>query len=1132
MSLFSAFELDRAERGASPGFRLDRLEWLNWGTFDGKAFHLDLGGSNALLTGDIGSGKSTVVDAISTLLLRADRISYNKAAGAEARERDLRSYVRGDWKSERNETTGQSRAVALRPKNTYSVLLAVFRNEALDQDVTLAQVFWIGAQREGQPERFYVTAVGRRLSIVHDFSGFGTKIATLKKDLKAAKLSVTDTFTEYEKTYRRALGIPSAQAMELFHQTVSMKSVGNLNDFVRSHMLEPFDAAASVRSLVGHFENLSAAHDAVVAARTQLERLAPMLTECDRYDRSGRRLLDLAAERAAIRTVADHTKHRLLSRERDDLRGQAGALEAELVVAGSELALLRDQQQGLRDARAGFAGGRLAQIDLLVGEKSKTRDDRQRQAGQFNTDLTKAGLPKVTAAEQLPARQAQAGDALAELITAEQSRQVKGDDLRARKRDLDRAAGDLQAEIHSLRERRSNIPLDYVNLRERLCVAVGLTPEDLPFVGELIQVRSQERRWQGAAERVLRGFGLSLAVREAHYPTVSGWINDNHLGARLVYLRVGHHRRRTPAADDSGETLASKLEVSDTDLRPWVAAELERRAGHLCVESMAQFRRSDKAVTLTGQVKSGDRHEKDDRRRIDDRSAYVLGWSNAEKVEALMARASTLHHSRQQLADQLRVLEAAGSSAQDRRDALTAVCRVELSQVDWWTPAAEITSLEEEKAGLEASSTEIQRIATQLAQVDAQITSADARQSALHTRLGAVGSQLTKATEALTNLAPALVTIVELDDAVVARARARLNEPTTTAECDRALTTAVDAISGDQQRATERRSEHERKAVQLMTRFRIDFPTLTTDLDDDIKAADEYRELARRLQSDDLPRFEADFKHALNKETINELAAFNGQLRRQQETIRERVAAINESLQAIDYNAHEGTYIALVAQDSPNTQVRDFRRDLRECTSDVVGEHDEQYSERKFLQVRKLITRFTGRDGYADLDRFWTRQVTDVRNWFVFSGSERYRENDEEREAFSDSDGKSGGQKEKLAYTILAASLAYQFKLDPGLGETKTFRFAVIDEAFGRGSDPSTRYALELFGAFGLQLLVVTPLQKVQVIEPYVSQVGYVSNPGGAASSLLNMTISQYRENRLAHAQREAAASGETLDGG
>ena len=65
-------------------------------------------GSNTLVTGDIGSGKSTLVDAITTLLLPAHRISYNKAAGAETRERSLRSYVLGHYKSERNEATGST----------------------------------------------------------------------------------------------------------------------------------------------------------------------------------------------------------------------------------------------------------------------------------------------------------------------------------------------------------------------------------------------------------------------------------------------------------------------------------------------------------------------------------------------------------------------------------------------------------------------------------------------------------------------------------------------------------------------------------------------------------------------------------------------------------------------------------------------------------------------------------------------------------------------------------------------------------------------------------------------------------------------------------------------------------------
>ena len=51
------------------GFRLERLEVFNWGTFDGRVWTLRLGGRNGLLTGEIGSGKSTLVDAVTTLLV-------------------------------------------------------------------------------------------------------------------------------------------------------------------------------------------------------------------------------------------------------------------------------------------------------------------------------------------------------------------------------------------------------------------------------------------------------------------------------------------------------------------------------------------------------------------------------------------------------------------------------------------------------------------------------------------------------------------------------------------------------------------------------------------------------------------------------------------------------------------------------------------------------------------------------------------------------------------------------------------------------------------------------------------------------------------------------------------------------
>src|ERR1035437_9598843 len=137
------------------GFRLHRLEVYNWGTFDGRVWVLHPDGRNSLLTGDIGSGKSTLVDAVTTLLVPAHRVAYNKAAGADSKERSLRSYVLGPYKSERNEVTGSAKPMALRDHNNYSVILGVFHNAGYDRPVTLAQVFWM-KDAQGQPARFYV----------------------------------------------------------------------------------------------------------------------------------------------------------------------------------------------------------------------------------------------------------------------------------------------------------------------------------------------------------------------------------------------------------------------------------------------------------------------------------------------------------------------------------------------------------------------------------------------------------------------------------------------------------------------------------------------------------------------------------------------------------------------------------------------------------------------------------------------------------------------------------------------------------------------------------------------------------------------------------------------------------------
>ena len=129
---------------ALAGFRLQRFEVFNWGTFDRRPWVLDLAGETALLTGANGSGKSTLVDGLLTLLVPNKKRNYNQASSTTGkRERDEKSYVQGAYDRASVEDSNASKPKLLREKGTLTVLLAYFWDAASKQKVTLAQVLWI-----------------------------------------------------------------------------------------------------------------------------------------------------------------------------------------------------------------------------------------------------------------------------------------------------------------------------------------------------------------------------------------------------------------------------------------------------------------------------------------------------------------------------------------------------------------------------------------------------------------------------------------------------------------------------------------------------------------------------------------------------------------------------------------------------------------------------------------------------------------------------------------------------------------------------------------------------------------------------------------------------------------------------
>ncbi|HED19905.1 MAG TPA: ATP-dependent exonuclease SbcCD, C subunit-like protein, partial [Gammaproteobacteria bacterium] len=495
MSDTQTLGLDFVADDTLAGFRLQRLEVFNWGTFDNRVWTLQANGQNTLLTGDIGSGKSTLVDAVTTLLAPANRVAYNKAAGAGNKERTLKSYVLGYYKSERNEVSGAARPVALRDHNHYSVILGVFHNAGYDQTITLAQVFWT-KDAQGQPARFHVGAE-RELSIAADFAGFGSEITALRKRLRGADVEVFDSFPPYGAWFRRRFGIGNEQALDLFQQTVSMKSVGNLTGFVRDHMLEPFDIAPRIDALIGHFDDLNRAHEAVLKAKQQVEMLTPLVANGERHAQLVDTNTELRNSREALRPYFAQLKLELLESRMTGLREEQVRQNTRIASLSEQQATLSANAGELRRSIAENGGDRLDRLAEDIRIKGVERDARKQKAGRYTALVEAIGGQACKDEPSFLTQRGEHGHLLETSRSREAGLQNDLNELAFELREGRVGQEALVDEINSLKARRSNIPAEQVRMRTALCQALELPEADMPYVGELIQVREDERDWEG-----------------------------------------------------------------------------------------------------------------------------------------------------------------------------------------------------------------------------------------------------------------------------------------------------------------------------------------------------------------------------------------------------------------------------------------------------------------------------------------------------------------------------------------------------------------------------------------------------------------------------------------------------------
>jgi len=1067
--------------------RMSRLQLLNWGTFS-DLHDIPIAKDGFLFVGGSGSGKSTLLDAISALLVPPTFLGFNAAAreGDRGRyDRNLVSYVRGAWADQKDSGSGEIATQYLRPATTFSALALEYTNDT-GKTVSLIQLFWLkGSTTRTQDLKRHFMVAERPFEIKKELDEFAKDL-----DLRRFKQATEDVyhhtnFKPYSERFRRLLQIENEMALKLLHKTQSAKNLSDLNSFLREFMLDKpktFDVAAS---LVEEFDELEAAHQSVVTARDQLSVLRPARDDHERLQSTNKQINDLEELSLGVDAYRDECRLQLLENEVAGLTAQDEGLEGQELRQQEYLQNLRSHLSKLEAQHRDCGGDQIEQLERDKSDAEQRRGERLAKAKHAELACQALTLELPKSAESYAEL---VGKARAEVENALTWRkQVKEQEFALKKEQerINHEYVEIMREVAVMEHQPSNIPARMVELRKQLAQSIGLAEADLPFVGELIEVREAEVEWQGAIERVLHGFALSLLVDERHYAAVSRYVNETRLNGRLVYYRVGQGTQSRSQITQLN-AIIHKLELKACAFQGWLEMELKQRFNYVCVDSLRAFRDSERAITREGQIKHGkSRHEKDDRRAINDNDFWVLGFDNRAKLSRYMQKAKALEAQRGEIEQQLKSLEKDELNRETRFNACHTLVNIRWSDIDVTPLLIRIHELQKLLDELRSGNRELQVLAEQISAQKRKVDSAQEKLTKLKAERIDIGKRLTLYREEIESLTVDVesMQLTPFQRNGLQRRFEQLEQAMTLKNIDSQRTQVDRGLNKDREQHLQQKHQLEKIIENRFADFLRRWAEERGDLDATLASATEFFAKLQRLEKDRLPEFEQHFFDLLKNQSTENLAALNTHMNQARKDIRERMEMVNESLAGSEFNP--GTYLRIEVSDRHLEAVNEFRKQIQQVVN-YAWNVDTLQAEDRFSVLRQIVMQLKGQE---NVQQRWRELVLDVRLHVEFVGHE-YNQQDEEVEIYRSGAGKSGGQREKLATTCLAAALRYQLGSMDG-GEP-IYASVVLDEAFAKADNEFTELAMKIFTNFGFQMIVATPLKSVMTLEMFIGGACFV----------------------------------------
>ncbi|WP_420099795.1 ATP-binding protein [Corynebacterium sp.] len=1067
----------------------DELHLVNWGGYDG-AHRVKFSPEATLLCGGSGSGKSTLMDAYIALMM-PHTTPFNGASngGVTGRprgedQRNILSYSRGKIDESRTDDGTQ---------------VTVLRGDGCDT-WTAVSMTWTDhdGSRFTAVRAWYVPASARVLEdtvkvrgvVEGDFDPAALETAASQRladsAVKAAGLETMATDREFLARVHSVLGIGAAgagaKAMSLLARIQAGQQITTVDELYKRMVLEEPETMVTADAVVAHFDELESTRTRMVTAQKQVRMLQPIRGIRTKIEESAERLRlldeigrfsDPASLAALWRTGR---RLELLHEAETEVRQRKQAADAEVRRQTALAEAAEAERDGLVDVLRHSGGDRLdtaerelAQVErrLSAVRHARTRFDESiaclEQDIVSEDDFT-ALAERARAALADPGAKASARDDYAE--------------SRVELKELRRQLAELETEQRWTEQRRDNIPERLHVARRLLADAAGLSIEDLPFVGELVDVSTEFEPWREAFNLALGGFATTMLIDADDLARFRAAVDAVRTDVRLRY--EGVHTGFAQRGRLDPQRLPGRLDYRETAFTGWLQDRLERQFGFYCADSAEGLSAHQPALTITGQVSQGDRgaHGGQGGRN-------VLGFSSRRRLAELGDSITTLRDGICAAEDAERRAGAELDDLDARHAAYARVTDVSWDQIDvvtveqerdrWAGIIAEITDGSPEIADLQQ---QIAGLKTKVTRLQESTGRAKGEQERLARQWADTVDEVDAAQEALDEAENAERS---LSDAQASYLNERFDPAgdgvggSRLARFDAALDTASRRLEEDRAAAQATVSEQRETLRRTLETFLDAWPNPTLRADPDTSLTD-FERILDDLETSGLHELEAEWRNSLLTLSGNDLTNLESTLGRSLREIRERIEPINRIMENLPFYDDDHR-LQIVPRENQSEVRRRFRKDLRDVRSLIEDAAGDAEREQAYERMARLINRIrrTAPD-FADL--------VDVRNHVRVSAEKIDAETKEHAALYDHIGEKSGGESQELIAFIVGAALRYQ--LGDADAERPRYAPVFLDEALIKADAHFTKRAIGAWRGLGFQLVIGAPNDKYSAIEPHV----------------------------------------------